>query len=227
MSLEEVNTKTLLKNDPQLASINFEKYGHAASEGRIEKTKQALEAKKHKVTVVDTKKDALDVIKNTITKGATVSQAGSVSLMEIGWSEYSSAKDAPFRNLYHEAISENDAQKRGEIRRHGLTADFFLSSVTAVAETGEITVCDLSGTRTGAFTGAAKNLILVVGAQKLVGTLAEALERQEHYCLPMESGRVRIAYKIPASTINNSVVISGSLFPNRVHVILVKEPLGY
>jgi len=124
--------------------------------------------------------------------------------------------------------------KQSELRRKAITStDYYLSSVSAITVTGEFIVCDLSGTRVGSFTQAASNVILVIGANKIVKDLAAARERQSNYCLPLESGRVRIAYAamgVKASQISNSLEISsGNPFgaPGRFHVILVNESLGY
>lgn len=49
-------------------------------------------------------------------------------------------------------------------------------------------------------------VIVVVGANKIVPTYADAVKRTEEYCLPLESARVRVAYAamgVKASSINN------------------------
>jgi len=220
---------SLFKSDPLLKDLPFEKYHRLASATSIEKTQQALESKKHKVTVVDTKEQALEVLKATIPKGASVMNGGSTTLGEIGFIEYlKNATD--YDNLHVKVFAETDWAKQAELRRLALSADYFISSVSGVAETGEFMVCDLTGTRTGAFCGSAKNLIIVVGANKIVPTLHDLAERQEKFCLPLESARARIVYKVPGSMINNSVTISGSnpfAAPGRFHIIIVKESLGF
>ena len=127
--------------------------------------------------------------------------------------------------------SESDPAKQALINE--LCADYFVSSVSAVTLAGELLVCDLTGTRTGAFASTAKHLVLVVGAQKIVKDLAEARARQDEFCLAVcmcmyvcvsinlfvnqltietqvESARVRVAYKLPASKINNVVELRGA-----------------
>lgn len=74
------------------------------------------------------------------------------------------------------------------------------------------------------------NVIVIAGSNKLVPTEADALTRTEQFALPMESARVRIAYKVPASAINNLLVIRGNNpwgKPGRIHIILIKEVLGF
>jgi hypothetical protein len=92
------------------------------------------------------------------------------------------------------------------------------------------TVCDLTGSRVGAFNYAAGNLLIVIGSNKIVPTYDDAVKRTYDYCLPIESARVRIAYKVPASAVNNFVAIRGPNpwgAPGRIHVVIVKEALGF
>lgn len=76
------------------------------------------------------------------------------------------------------------------MRRQGLGADVFITSVSALTKEGELYAVDLTGTRTGGFLGA-KNLIVVVGSNKIVADHAEAVKRTREFCLPVESARVR------------------------------------
>ena len=135
-----------------------------------------------------------------------------------------------WKNLHEEILAEKDQAKAAVLRRESMTADYFLSSVTAVTEEGDITVCDLTGSRVGAFNYAAGNLLIVIGSNKIVPTYDDAVKRTYDYCLPIESARVRIAYKVPASSINNFVAIRGPNpwgAPGRIHVVIVKESLGF
>jgi L-lactate utilization protein LutB len=132
--------------------------------------------------------------------------------------------------LHNNILAEKDQNVAAELRRKSVTADIFVTSVTAIAETGEITAVDLTGSRVGAFNFAAGQLVVVAGAQKIVPTIADAHTRETEYCLPLESARVRVAYGVPASKINNSVTITGANpwgAPGRVQVIIVKEVLGF
>jgi len=220
----------LMKEDPQLAGIDAARFGSLATEESIKKTKAALESKSHKVTVVKDAAEALAFLKKEIPAGVSVNMAGSTTLSEIGFVDYLKEATHPWRNLHAEILAEKDMAKQTDLRRRFNVCDYFVSSVTAVAETGEFTVCCLSGSRCGPFTHAAGKIIVVVGAQKIVKDYNEAVERTEKYCLPIESARVRIAYKIPASSINNFLAIrGGNPFgpPGRFHVIIVKESLGF
>jgi len=109
-----------------------------------------------------------------------------------------------------------------------ILCDLFLSSVTAIAETGEFVVCDASGTRVAPFIGGSSKVLILAGTHKIVPTLEEALKRTETFCYPLESARARVAYKIPGSVLSNELIIRGCLFtPGRFTMVLIKEVLGF
>jgi len=231
---EDTSAKALLAHDEKLHGLKatFEHYTTPASNEAVDRAAKALEAKTHKVTVVHNKKEVLDVISHYIPKGVSVYNAGSTTLGEVGVIELLKTH-TDWHNLHKPILEEKDQSKVSDLRRHAMCADYFLSSASAISETGEIVVCDASGSRTGGFLTAA-NVVVVVGANKIVPTYADAIKRTEEYALPWESARARIAYKaygVQGSAINNLLSIKG---PNpfgkkeRFHIIIVKgESLGY
>ena len=109
-----------------------------------------------------------------------------------------------WRNLHAEILAETDPAKQTELRRiAGNTAEYFVVSVSGVAETGELVSGDLTGTRVGPLTHSAGKIVIVVGSNKIVPTLDDALNRIRKFALPVESARVRVAYKVPASHLTN------------------------
>jgi hypothetical protein len=69
-------------------------------------------------------------------------------------------------------------------------------------------------------------VIWVVGAQKLVPTLADGLRRIEEHALPLESERMR-QMTGRDSRVSQILIVQGSLQPNRFKMIIVKENLGF
>jgi L-lactate utilization protein LutB len=217
------------KKDEQLKNLPFAKYSAKASAEIVDKTKKALEAKKHIVHVVASSKEAVEKIKAIVPKGSSVMNAGSTTLQEIGLVEYLKTQ-TEWDNWHSKIFAESDPAKQAKLRAEALTADYYFSSVSAVTEDGSLLVCDLTGTRTGAFIQAAGHVVIVIGSNKIVPNLEAARARQNDYCLQLESARVRVAYKVPASQINNSVEITGSNpwgAPGRFIFIIVNESLGF
>lgn len=131
-----------------------------------------------------------------------------------------------YYNLHESIFAESDPKKQAELRRKAVTADYFLASVNAVAETGELFACDASGSRVGAFPYAAGHLILVSGVNKIVPTWDDGIRRLREFAFPLEDKRAREAYETP-SNVSKIVVIEKEFTPGRIHLILVKEKLGF
>lgn len=112
-------------------------------------------------------------------------------------------------NLHGKILAEADQAKAAKLRREASLADYFLSSVCAVTEQGDLIVVDLTGSRVGPFAYDAQKVVVVVGANKITKDYDTAVKRTYEYCLPLESARVRVAYGVPASSINNFVALRG------------------
>ena len=74
-------------------------------------------------------------------------------------------------------MARPDPSSQKEFRRKTTTADCFVGSVQAIAETGEIVIASSSGSQTGGCSYGARRVILVAGTQKICPTLAEARTR--------------------------------------------------
>jgi hypothetical protein len=225
----------LFSSDTKLSSVET-KWGHAASADSIEKTRKALVEKSYKVDVVANKDEALRLLTSLDVKDSSIYAAGSTTLSEIGFTTFlKDNKDYAKRNIkaeFVEAQASGDQAKAVQLLREGQFADVFFSSVSSIAETGEIHVVCATGSRTGGFITAGR-LVLVIGSNKITPDFATALKRTREYALPLASASVRIAYAhlgYPGTVINFECVLHGeSSFAatSRVHVILVKEALGY
>lgn len=67
----DLSAISLYYSDSLLKSLPIEKYSKTASDESIEKTKKSLEEKYHKCTIVNNKKEALELIKKLIPKGSS------------------------------------------------------------------------------------------------------------------------------------------------------------
>jgi hypothetical protein len=113
-----------------------------------------------------------------------------------------------------------------EFRRMGSSPDFMLGSVHAVTADGQVIVGSGGGSQIGPYASGAGKVIWVVGAQKLVPTLEEALCRLQEYSYALEDERMRAAMGRPAQ-LNQILIVRGSLQPGRFNMVIVKENLGF
>ncbi|KAG0335408.1 hypothetical protein BG004_008465 [Podila humilis] len=220
----------LAKADSQLASLAEHKYTKAASSERVATTKAGLEANGFKVHLVKSRGEAFETIKNLIPAGVTVNNAHSTSLEEIGFITYLKG-ETPFVNVHAQILAETDPAKQAELRRTiGTTVDYYLTSMSAVTEDGKLAHADLSGSKVGGVAFGAANVIVLVGANKIVKDEDEAWTRTNEFALAAESARARDAYGVPASMIVHYEVIglSNPMNPGRIQVVLVEDDvLGF
>ncbi|MGA2121391.1 MAG: lactate utilization protein [Methanoregula sp.] len=208
------------------AGVDPKKWNILPAPEVVERTIQEIEKRGIKVIVAENGAEALSVIKKIIPPGAEVMNGSSTTLIEIGYEEFIATGQSGWNPVHKKITAENDAGKRAELRRKSVAADYFISGANAVAGTGEIVGCDAGGSRVGAWPFAAGHLILVVGTNKIVPTLHDALDRIHNYAYQLENARATKAYGT-SSVIGKCVILAHEKSEGRVTLILVKEALGY
>jgi L-lactate utilization protein LutB len=208
------------------AGVNTAVWNAIPSDEVIGKTKNVLETHGIKVTVTENGENALSILKDLVPPGAEVMNGSSTTLIEIGYEELIAGNTMGWDLVHTRITAENDSGKRAELRRKSVAAEYFISGVTAISETGELVGCDASGSRVGAWPFAAGHLILVAGVNKIVPSFDEAMKRVREYAYPLENVRAQKVYGTP-SIIGKCVILSHERVPGRTHLILVKEALGY
>ncbi len=196
------------------------------NEKELDNTVKNLELHGINVVVVNNKEEALKEVIKLIPKGAEVFYGSSKTLIEIGFNNYLEKEDHGWKNLGVEIWSEKNEDKRSDLRRKATAAEYFLGSVNAVSETGELVTCDASGSRVGAYLFSAKHLVLIAGTQKIVPTLNDAMKRIREYVFPLEDQRAKLAYGVNSS-ISKWAIIEKESIKDRITLILVKEKLGF
>jgi hypothetical protein len=162
-----------------------------ATAPQIQKTIDALRGRGISAELVETKDQALARLQSLIPAGSSVMTGGSLTLKEIGFEALLISGTHPWRNLKAEIVAEKDPAKQTLLRRQGVLADYFLGSVHAVAQTGELVIASLTGSQLGPYAFTSSNVIWVVGAQKITPSLDDAVRRVREYVLPHEDKRMR------------------------------------
>ncbi len=199
-----------------------------ASQESIEKTVRELTANGFQAEVVENKTEALERIKALIPKGASIHNGGSTTLQEIGYIDYLKSDTHGWNNLHANILAEADPDKQGKLRRESAFSDYYLGSVHALSETGEMVIASNTGSQLPHLVFTSPNIILIVGTQKITPTLANAITRLEKYVIPLEDERAMNAYK--SHTMNTKTLIlhkGNPMMGRNVKIILVKEQLGF
>ncbi|KAK3846858.1 MAG: hypothetical protein J3R72DRAFT_471165 [Linnemannia gamsii] len=226
-TFEDVTWKSFLTYEPELNALAGSKYRHLASDEAVERTKNSLEARGFKVHVVANKDEAFQKVVSLIPAGSSINTAHSTTLEETGITNYLMSSSHPWNNIRGTIIAEKDPIKQGDLRRKlGTTVDYFLTSMTAITESGEIAHGDQTGTKVGGVSFGAGNVIVVAGTNKIVKDEAEAWKRTTEFCLPFVSAYSRRAFKIKEAFMTNYEILRATQ-NGRIQVVLVKEVLGF
>ena len=203
------------------------RYDTLASKDAVKKTMEAVKPRGINPEFVNTKEDALKRLKELIPSGEEINMGTSTTLNEIGFIDLLKSGKHPWKNWKDMILEEEDEAKQMELRRKSVISKYFLGSVHAVAETGEIVIASGSGSQLPAYIYTSNNVIWVAGIQKIVPTLNDAIKRVREYSLPMEDARMkREGYS--GSTIGKLLIFEREINPARkMTLILVNEKLGF
>ncbi len=204
------------------ATMQFDRL---ASDEQIAATQEALNAHNIQTVVVDTGEEARDYVLGLIPEGAEVYQGASRTLELIGVTKEieESGRYVAVRPLSRKL---DRIKQNREWRKLISAPDFVLGSVHAVTAQGQVLVASGGGSQIGPYAFGAGTVIWVVGAQKLVPTLADGLRRIEEHALPLEFERMRAATGY-GTRVNQILIVNGSLQPNRFKMVIVKQNLGF
>lgn len=206
-------------------------YTQLASQESIDRTVAGLKGRGFEPLVVATGEEALVKIKELIPEGASVMNGASLTLQEIGFVDHLKGEGHGWDNLHKGIVEETDAHKQKELRRQALVAEYYAGSVHGLAETGEMLIASNTGSQLPHIAYSSPNVVLVVGTQKITPTLADAYARLHSHVVPLEDARMKVIYGPEAATAVNKVFVyhreNTAITQRKIHVILVKESLGF
>jgi len=185
--------------------------------------------KGHNITpyFVNTKKEALAKIKKLIPDGGEVMTGSSTTLDQIGFVDLLKSGKHPWKNLKDAIVAEKDPAKQSELRKKSILSDYFLGSVHAITQDGQVLIASASGSQIPSYSFSSDNVIWVAGAHKIVPTLEDALIRIKDYVFPLEDKRMK-SVGMFGSNISKILIFQKEIMPNRhIHLILVNEVLGF
>ncbi len=191
----------------------------------IDRTVAGLKSRNVDAVVAENGDEARQILIDMIPDGAEVFKSTSETLDTIGYSDYI-RETGRYRNLYLEISEESDRDRQRELRRLASVAEYYVGSVHAVAETGEVIVASGSGSQLGAYVYGAKTVIWVTGVQKICPTLDEALARvrgfsvERHHEWATSQGR-------PEAPLGKLMIFENEQNPDRIKMVLIKESLGW
>jgi len=195
-------------------------------QGRIKRTFSALEDRGVDCTYVSDRAAALALLQTWLPNGASVAHGSSTTLSEIGLVDYLQHNNSPYRYLNDEWRRESDAAARYRLRaRLSLEAEWYLGSVQAICETGQVIGADASGSRQAFYIFGPPQVIWVAGVNKLVPSLEDGFRRVHEVALPQEDQRMK--NQGASGSYVGKLVVYEREKPGRISLILVGQSLGF
>lgn len=211
----------------------------AALTKQLERVKSNLENNNMNGYIAQTAEEAVQIAQTILKDGATVASGGSMTLEECGMMKI--LRSGKYNYLDREAVSDKKA-----LYRQSFSADFYMCSVNAITEKGELYNVDGNSNRVACICHGPDTVVLIVGRNKVVKDLDEAAAHVKRYAAPANCQRLScdtpcfstgVCAGIKGSMADgchgdgriccNYVVTGYQRDKNRIHVILVNEELGY
>jgi acyl-CoA hydrolase len=184
----------------------------------------ALEEHGFSVEVVDDLDAAREAVLARIPERSSVMTNTSVTLEETGIAETIN-NGGPYESARNKLLALDFATQLQEMKEIGGQPDFALGSVHAVTRDGVLVIASASGSQLASYAWGAANVILVVGAQKLVLTLEAARERIFEHSLKLEDARAYAAYGQNSRV--GKILEIHQKDPGRIHVVLIRQLVGF
>jgi L-lactate utilization protein LutB len=205
---------------------------------RLSEVKKALEDNNFEVFVADNAADASKIVQEEIlpkTGAKTVAWGGSMTFIATGL--YNSIKDNPNLEILDTFNKNLSGEETTELRRRALLVDLFITGTNAITEMGQLVNLDMIGNRIGGITFGPKHVVILVGRNKIVSDLEDAMYRIKNYVAPTNA--MRLDKKTPCvktshceeckspDRICNTWTITEKSFPKgRLKIVLINEDLG-
>ena len=209
----------------------------------IEKTMKNLEKNNMNAYFIETKDEVIPLIEKIVAEGSTVAVGGSVTLSETGVLEHLRSGRYEFYDRYAEGLTPSDIK---EVFIKSMSVDAYFCSCNAVTEDGELYNVDGNANRVAATAFGPEKVFMIVGVNKIVTNLDEAVKRVKTVaapknavrlncktycnvkgcCVDMEGG-IGKGCDSPQRLCRHYLVSAKQKDKGRINVIFVNQELGY
>ncbi len=202
---------------------------------RIQRTMSALEKNNMKPYYVESRDQLFDLVRSLVKDDKLITAGGSVTLDESGVKHLLMTE---FKGIYLDRSEGKTPEEVEDILHKAFVSDTFFASSNAVTEDGELYNVDGRGNRVSAMIYGPSQVVLIVGANKLVKNMEEAVCRVEQVAAPLNTKRLNSGTpcEITGSCAHcrskgriccSYVRMAQQRVKDRIKVIIVNESLGY
>lgn len=196
------------------------------------KVKNALLDREYAVSVFSTSVEATDYLDHEI-DGKDVSFGGSITLSQLNIPKRLSKHNKIYlpSPMFDELECEIDFTQAA-------TSEVFLTSVNALAETGELVSIDGIGNRISSMLYGHKKIYFIVGRNKIVPDYDKAVWRARNIAAPQNAARLQRKTpcvisghchncRSPERICRGMVVLWNNMYFSEMEVVLINEDLGF
>ena len=177
------------------------------------------------VYVVNNGEEAKKKVLEIIPKDSEVMNMTSTTLLTINL-EQEINELGKFNSIRNKLNSMNQKTQGQDMKRLGAAPEWVIGSVHAVTQDGHLFIASQTGSQLPAYAYGAKNVIWVIGTQKIVENFDKAFKRLYEYCFPLEDQRALKVYGTH-SGVNKILIVNKEVASERITVIFVKENIGF
>ena len=192
---------------------------------------KGLESRNMTGYYAETKEEALKIALSLIPEGCSVTMGGAMSAHEIGLTKALAAGNYNF-------IDRDKIEDKRAAMLAAYDADYFLASANAMTEDGILVNIDGNANRVSAIAQGPKNVLFIIGMNKICIDVDSALKRARNIAAPINAQRFGLDTpctktgscmncKSPDTICCQFLITRYSKHPGRIKVILVNDFLGF
>lgn len=176
-----------------------------------------------------------EIIKSLIKKGETVGCGDSLTLEQTGIFDLMRCQEYQFLDKHKPGLSR---EEKRELYLQNFRADTFLTGINAVTSDGKLFNIDGNGSRVAPILYGPKQVIAVVGINKIVNSVDEAILRARQIAAPLDAKRLEkgtpcthlnkcVDCHHKQRICNDFVLITGQFEKDRIKVIIIEGDYGF
>ncbi len=203
-------------------------------EEKFIKLKKNFKLRNIEVQYFETLENVKSFILNIIPIKCTIGIGHSVTLQKI---DITNALLERGNIVYDKELAKNREECK-DLKKKALITDWYITGSNAISIDGQIVNVDHSGNRVAAITFGPDKVIIVVGKNKVVDTVDEAIRRVKNVACPLNAKRA--GFNPPCVTLNKCVdcvskervcnslsIIEGQSDSDRIKLFIVNEECGF
>lgn len=204
----------------------------------FDRVKKSLQKNRFEVYTARDTREARAIVLNDVlplTGAKTISYGDSMTVRATGvFEDLKADRSLRFIEVFAADLSR---EEKTDLQRKALHSDLFITGTNAVTGKGQLVNLDSLGNRVGGITFGPRHVLIMVGRNKIVPTLEDALDRVKHYAAPANTKRLKKNTPCartgkcedcdsPDRICNIWTIVEKSKPAGRIIVILIDQDLG-